>query len=118
MIAKNKIWIRKITAGFFLLLLFSISAIQQSHTHTNNTTAHKLKKDCAKKDAAAVYFKALSESKCFICEYQLTRDVTVSHPVLQLHYAALFNNAVPVNYFIVLSGTHSFFENRGPPLSS
>jgi hypothetical protein len=113
--AKNKIWPSKIAAVFLLLLLFSITAIQLSHSHAYNTTAQQQKKDFIKKDAAGIYYKSLPESKCFICEYQLTRDADISYSQSPLNYPALFNNSIPVSYFIILSTAHSVFENRGPP---
>ncbi|WP_462221356.1 hypothetical protein [Ferruginibacter sp.] len=115
MMVKNKIWIRKIAAGFLLLLLFSISAIQLSHSHAYNTTAQQQKKGFVKKDAAGFYYKSLPESKCFICEYQLTKDADINHSLSTLNYPVLFNNSIPLYYFTILSAAHSFFENRGPP---
>jgi hypothetical protein len=114
-VKNNKIWIKKIAASFLLLLLFSITAIQLSHSHAYNTTAQEQKKDFVKKDAGGIYYKALSESKCFICEYQLTKDADISHSLSPLNYPAVFNNSLPVSYFIILSTAHSVFENRGPP---
>ncbi|WP_462255047.1 hypothetical protein [Ferruginibacter sp.] len=111
----NKIWIKKIAASFLLLLLFSITAIQLSHSHTYNTTVQEHKKDFVKKDAGGIYYKALSESKCFICEYQLTRDADISYSQSPLNYPALFNNSIPVPYCTILSAAHTVFENRGPP---
>lgn len=106
---------RKIAAVFLLLLLFSITAIQLSHSHAYNTTTQQQKKDFVKKDAAGIYYKSLSESKCFICEYQLAKDAYISHSQSPLNYTELFNNSIPLSYFIILSAVYSVFENRGPP---
>lgn len=113
--AKNKIWIKKIAAGFLLLLLVSITLVQQSHSHANSAVSQQQKKDLLKKEGAVIHYKSFSESKCFICEYQLARDADVNRPISPLKYSALFIDTLPVTYFIVLSGTHSVFENRGPP---
>jgi hypothetical protein len=112
---KNKIWMKKIAASFLLLLLFSITLVQLSHSHDYNAVIQEQKKDFVKKDAAGIYYTSLSESKCFVCEYQLTKDAAISHSISLLNYPALFNNSIPVSNFTISSAAHQVFENRGPP---
>jgi type II secretory pathway component PulL len=113
---KQTIWFKKITAVFLLLVLFAVTVIQVSHSHNPAQAFNKQEKSLLKKSILPEYKKLATESKCFICEYQLTRDADASY----------FTSTIkaPVQYYLIakpvyafsLQRSISFFESRGPPV--
>jgi len=114
---KNKIWFKKALAAFLLLALFTVTVIQVSHSHAPGFVLAGQKKVSITKDGPAGYYKSSSESKCFICEYQLTKDADDSHFSLNIHCNTAFNSVALITYSFTSSDVYSVFKTRGPPQS-
>lgn len=114
--AKKVIVIKQTTAFVMLLVLLLVNTIQLFHTHTAKQILAVQQKAAEKKISSAEdYFTTTTDTKCFICDYQLTKDAD--------HFFSSFNCNAPVQfdvkeiqaYCFIHSGEYVFFETRGPP---
>lgn len=106
---------RQISAALLLLLLALTTVVQLTHTHAVKQTVQVQ----LKKQLPEAYHQNISEpgagTKCFVHEYQLTKDADLSISVFQPTRIsfALLNTAA---YKTPLTTARcSNFENRGPP---
>ena len=115
MTGKQTIWFKKITAVFLLLVLFAVTVIQVSHSHAPAQALIKQEKSLLKKSILPEYKKAAAEGKCFICEYQLTRDADARYFISTGNiFFQYYPVATPV-YSFAPQRINSFLESRGPP---
>jgi len=113
--AKHTIQFKKITAIFLLLVLFAVTLIQVTHTHATPSTLNKQEKGFAKKSRLPVYYRTISESKCFICEYQLTKDADATNAVVHVVSPVQYHTTTDAHYSFTFQHTYAYFETRGPP---
>jgi len=112
---KKAIWLKQLSAVFLLLVLAAVSIVQVSHSHSTVQQSTLKAKYALHKNDVANYHQQTAENKCFICEYQLAKDVDASH--FSFSVTAAFQHpvqAVP-HYLFVVTETYTFFETRGPP---
>ena len=117
MLFKKAIWLRRLSAVFLLLVLAAVSIVQVSHSHNAQQQSTVKAKSLLYKNGLTSYsyHQQTAESKCFICEYQLAKDVDASHAALSITSPLLHPIKTPSNYLFVVTETYSFFETRGPP---
>jgi len=113
---KKTILFKKISAVFLLLQLFGVIVIQISHSHsTSSVSAAKIR---IAKSGLTGYNTSVGETKCFICEYQLSKDIDTSLALFQINRPASFCNKPATLYVFTSPGICSVFETRGPPHSA
>jgi hypothetical protein len=112
---KQTILFKKITATFLLLVLFAVTVIQVSHSHVSSNAITRHEKAFLKKSILPEYKSAAAESKCFICEYQLTRDADASYFVAAVNASIQYYLSNAATYSFVSQKINSCFETRGPP---
>ncbi|MEI9957030.1 MAG: hypothetical protein WDM90_12185 [Ferruginibacter sp.] len=105
---------RKISAAFLLLNLIAITAIQVLHTHPSGSIVSQ-KKTGIEKNAVAGFYKAPADSKCFICDYQLTKDADANYAVFNINVPIVFNDVALITYNFTAQDIQAVFETRGPP---
>lgn len=110
---KRTILYKQVTAVLLLLILSLVTVIQLSHSHTSVTATQK--KTAVKKSSLPGYYTAAAESRCFICEYQLTRDADINHAVFNIDTPVQYSVATAPLYSFTYSGICSFIDTRGPP---
>jgi hypothetical protein len=110
---KNTIWLKKIAASFLLLLLFATTAVKILHFHSSNTVSAR--KAQLEKTSFSHYAESVADTKCFICDYELTKDADASHSISYIIYLAEFNSAITKSYAFTLQSINAVFETRGPP---
>jgi hypothetical protein len=110
---KKTIWYKQVTAILLLLILSSVTVIQLSHSHTS--VAATQKKVVIKKADLPGYYTAAAENRCFICEYQLTRDADINHTVFNIDTSFHYPVTIAALYSFTYPGICSFIETRGPP---
>ncbi len=110
---KRTIWYKQVTAVLLLLVLFSVTAIQLSHSHTSAAATQK--KVVVKKTALPGYYTASAESRCFICEYQLTKDADINHTAFNIDSPFDYPVSIAALYSFTYPGISSSIETRGPP---
>ncbi len=115
MTGKQNIFLKKITAIFLLLVLFAVTVIQVSHSHTPAKAITRHQKSLLKRSVLPEYKSAAAESKCFICEYQLTRDADASYFVAGINVSTQYYLSSEATYSFVSQKLNSCFETRGPP---
>ena len=100
-----------------LLVMFAVTVIQVSHSHTATLSLNGQKNNFLKKSVLPGYTKSTAEreSKCFICEYQLAKDVDASHAVVNIIAVLQYQFNTALYYSFTSTGIFSFFETRGPP---
>ncbi len=111
---KRTILYKQVTAVLLLLVLFSVTVIQLSHSHTAVSAATQ-KKIVVKKSGLPGYYTTAAESRCFICEYQLTKDADINHAVFNIHSPFQYPVSIAELYSFIYPGICSFIETRGPP---
>lgn len=111
MIAKNKIWIKQTTAAFFLLVLLAVTTVQVSHNHASGLASPNKNK--------AAGFSACdnlnTNSSCFICDYQLTKDADNSHATYLINRSFALHITALASYTFTAQSIYPVFETRGPP---
>ena len=112
---KRTILYKQLTAVFLLLILFSVTVIQLSHSHPAVSSAATQKKLIVKKSGLPGYYTAAAESRCFICEYQLTKDADINHAVFNIQPPFQYPVSIAELYSFIFPGICSFIETRGPP---
>jgi hypothetical protein len=110
---KNTICIKKITASFLLLLLFAATAIKVLHFHSSSAVSAG--KTQLEKTNFSHYAEPAADSKCFICDYQLTKDADAGYSVSYIIYPAEFNGATTKPCAFTLQSINAAFQTRGPP---
>jgi hypothetical protein len=110
---KKTIWFKKITASFLLLLLFAATALKVLHFHSSGTAS--VTKTQIQKSGFSNYSESVSDTKCFICNYQLTKEADDCHATSYTIYPVEFANATKKYYTFTLQSINAVFETRGPP---
>jgi hypothetical protein len=114
-IFQKAIWLKRLSAIFLLLVLSAVTIVQVSHSHNAQQLSAVKAKYALHKNGLTNYHQPAAESKCFICEYQLAKDVDASYFV----FSPGANIQHPVKTFIpylfFATATYNFFESRGPP---
>ena len=111
---KHTIQLKKIKASFLLLVLFAVTVIQVSHSHTG-TAGNRQEKVFIQKTGLPAYATSTAESKCFICEYQLAKDADASFFVAAIISSVTFQIKNAAYYTFELQHYHPFSVTRGPP---
>lgn len=102
-------------AAILLLLLLFTTAVQISHSHTLKQPAQVQ----FKKQTPQPYQQQITvpgtDTKCFVYEYQLTKDADFSCFTFQVAPAVItvVNTAAYISALI--AAPCFYFENRGPP---
>jgi hypothetical protein len=112
---KKAIFFKQLIAAFLLSVLSVVTVIQVLHSHASASTAREEKRIVKKTGLPGYYKAAVESSKCFICEYQLTKDADAN-------FSIAFPTP-PVSRLIVTEAIYStpfqqvyaFVETRGPP---
>ena len=112
---KGTILYKQLTAVFLLLVLFSVTVIQLSHSHASVPSSATQKKVVIKKSGLPGYYNAAVESRCFICEYQLTRDADNNYAVFNIQSPFQYPVSIAELYSFTYPGICSLIETRGPP---
>lgn len=106
---------RRAGAAILLLLLLFTTAVQISHSHTLKQPVRvQLKKQTSHPYQQQITVPG-TDTKCFVHEYQLTKDADFSCFTFQVAPAVIteVNNTA---YISALTAAPCFyFENRGPP---
>ena len=97
------------------MVMFAVTLIQVSHSHSPVATLVKHEKSLLKKSILPEYKKLTAESKCFICEYQLTRDADANFFSATITTPVQYYLIAKPDYTFVPQKIHSFLESRGPP---
>ena len=97
------------------MLLFAVSVVQLSHTHSSIVASSGKNKKAAKFIESSSCDTSSLSSSCFICDYQLAKDTDASHAEFKINKPVEFNIAAIVTYSFVLQGISTVFETRGPP---
>lgn len=102
-------------AAILLLLLLCTTAVQISHSHTLKQPAPvQLKKQTLQPYQQQITVPG-TDTKCFVYEYQLTKDADFSCFTFQAALS-LINEVNNTTYISALTAAPCFyFENRGPP---
>jgi hypothetical protein len=107
----NNIWLKRISAAFFLLAIIAVTTIQVSHIHLPglpSTGKHT-------KPGLAACDNISSGSNCFICDYQLTKNADNSFAVFTFNHPTPLHNTPIVFYTFTSQSIFPVFETRGPP---
>jgi hypothetical protein len=112
---RGLIFLKKLTAGFLMMLLTAVTVIQVLHSHSYTTTSGNLQKKSVKKTNLPGYNKSTIESRCFICEYQLSKDADANYAILNIAPSHQYQITAKANYSFTFQAIYSFFETRGPP---
>ena len=118
MTGKQTIWYKKITAVFLLLVLLAITVIQVSHCHSPVQGLKQRDNSLLKRSILPEYKKAGLENKCFICEYQVTRDADASYFISPISAKVQYHLTTETIYSFVSQRINSFVETRGPPATA
>jgi hypothetical protein len=112
---RRAIWFNRIAAGFLLLILALVTDIQVLHSHVSNNLFAAPSESLTKKSGLPECNTPGTDSRCFICEYQLTKDADAHYASFTLTVPVQYHSIVTVHYiFTPLTSTNSF-ETRGPP---
>jgi hypothetical protein len=114
-VEKNKIWGKKITAAFFMLVLFAVTTTQVLHRHTSNLKFTGKSNAGKQTKQIAAHHTNVSASACFICDYQLTKDADASYFLPQQISNTSFYSFSYFSYSFTPIRISTFFETRGPP---
>ena len=98
-----------------LLVLFAVTTVQLCHYHPQKKLLAAQKENCTKKAGFADVHQAFADNRCFICEYQLTKDADDSHATFNIYCPIEFNSFVAVAYTYACTSVYTAFETRGPP---
>ena len=112
---KKAIFFKQLIAAFLLLILSVVTIIQVSHTHASLASNHGQGKNCIKRSILPGYNTATVESKCFICEYQLTKDVDANFSIIAIVSPLQSLFITETNYSFTFQRISSLVETRGPP---
>jgi len=112
---KRPILFKQATAVFLLLMLCLVTVVQVLHSHTSIVTNNKQHEIVAKKVGVPAYNKSITESKCFVCEYQLAKDAEVTFDFVNSIAPCSYSDNIAFTYYFTATTTYSFFETRGPP---
>ena len=115
MTGKQTIWLKKLTAAFLLWVLLAITVIQVSHSHSSVQGLKQQDNSLLKRSILPEYKKAGLENKCFICEYQVTRDADASYFISTISAKVQHHLISEPIYSFVSQRLNSFVETRGPP---
>jgi hypothetical protein len=110
-IAKKNIWLKQITAAFFLLAIIAVTTIQVSHIHLPGLPSAGKQT----KPGLSACDNLSSGSNCFICDYQLTKNADNHFTEFAIDTPALLHNTAIVSYTFTLQSALPVFETRGPP---
>jgi hypothetical protein len=112
---RTTIWFNRIAAGFLLLILAFVTDIQVLHSHPSKNLFSTHTKLLIKKSGLPECNTPGAESRCFICDYQLTKDADAHYSSYHLATPLQFYNIVAVSYHFTSLKTAASFETRGPP---
>ena len=112
---KKTIFFKQLVAAFLLSVLSVVTIIQVSHSHSSISSNHGQQKNCIKRSALPGYSTATVESKCFICEYQLAKDIDAHFFVVAIDPLTYPFVITAANYSFSFQRIASLVETRGPP---
>ena len=98
-----------------LVLLFAVTVVRLSHTHSSNLASSGKNKKVVKLIGTPCYDISTLSNSCFICDYQLTKDTDTSPAEFKIDKPAEFNTFFTVTYLFTLQSLNTVFETRGPP---
>lgn len=106
---------RQICAALLLLVLLFTTAVQLTHTHAVKQTAEARVKKSSPQLYEHNFTPPGADTKCFIHEYQLTKDADCSISIFQ-PVCTSFSIVNSTSLHTQLTTAHcSNFESRGPP---
>jgi hypothetical protein len=115
---KKAIFLKQLVAALLLSVLSVVTIIQVSHSHSSVSPGHSLQKNFNKRSALPGYSTATVESKCFICEYQLAKDIDTNFLVIAIEPLVHSLVITVANYSFSFQRTSTSVETRGPPCIS
>jgi len=98
-----------------LSVLSVVTIIQVSHSHGSLSSNHRQEKNFIKRSILPGYNTATAESKCFICEYQLAKDVDANFSIVVIAPAVQSPLITETNYSFTFQRIPAVVETRGPP---
>ena len=98
-----------------LLILLSVTDIQVLHSHSSNNIFSRQSKSHKKHLGLPEYHCSGAESNCFICEYQVTKDVDAHHAIINFIFPLQYQSISGDIFCSIIFKPASLFENRGPP---
>jgi hypothetical protein len=104
-----------LAAAFLLSLLSVITIIQVSHSHAAVSPDHWQQKSFVQKTGLPGFTAATVESKCFICEYQLAKDIDAVFSIFAIVSPACCTEITAAHYSFTFQRISSQVETRGPP---
>jgi hypothetical protein len=110
-IAKNKIWVKQITAAFFMLALLAVTIVQVSHSHASGLALPGKNKA----PGFSTCDNISTNNSCFICDYQLTKEADNSHATNLINRSAALHITAAAGYTFTAQSIYPVFETRGPP---
>jgi hypothetical protein len=111
---KKAILFKQLIASFLLSVLSVVTIIQVTHTHASIAN-HGQEKNCIKRSILPGYNTPTAESKCFICEYQLAKDVDASFSIVAIVSPVQSPLITENNYSFTFQRIVTIVETRGPP---
>jgi hypothetical protein len=115
---KRAIWFNRIAAGFLLLILALVTDIQVLHSHVSKNLFAAPSQSLHKKSGLPECNTPGTDSRCFICDYQLTKDADAHYASFTLAAPVQYHSISTVNYFFTPLKSTASFETRGPPSMS
>ncbi len=113
MAVKHTILFKKIAASFLLLMLFAVTAIKVLHFHSSGIVSAKNVQPG--ENSFSDYTKSVADTKCFICDYKLTKDADENFALFYIIHPVEFNNPSTKPCVFIIQSTNAVFETRGPP---
>ena len=95
--------------------MLAVTTVQLFHSHPSKKLLAAQKESCTKKVGLADVHQAFADTRCFICEYQLTKDADDSSATFNIYCPIEFNSAIAVAYTCTCTNVYTAFETRGPP---
>ena len=112
---RKNIFFKQLIAAFLLSVLSVVTIIQVSHSHSSISSRYSEEKSVVKKTTLPGYSTATVESKCFICEYQLAKDINTNFFIVVIEPPVHSVIITEADYSFIFQRTSSFVETRGPP---
>jgi hypothetical protein len=112
---RKAIWLRRISAIFLLLVLLAVQFVQVTHSHATRRQTNSSLISFLLKKGLPVHQQQTSDSKCFICEYQLAKDVDADFSFFVVPVSLPLQSFTTTVYNFTFQHNYSFSETRGPP---
>ncbi|MGF2411660.1 hypothetical protein [Ferruginibacter sp.] len=94
-----------------MLALLAVTIVQVLHSHASGLASSN--KNIAASFSACDNIN--TNSSCFICDYQLTKEADNSHATYLINCSSALHITAVVSYTFTAQSIYPVFETRGPP---